>query len=425
MNKKIIIRTLIGLFIVIGGMFTYKYAMKTFSEMEYKSQMGIINDSYQNKRNKALIQDLDITGLNKIPEHYIFIKNKSQKNKLIKEFNIIKPLYTNQYYLQKKIPKLFDDKHKGYYANNININDINLLNTKIGTIYNLQLQEKLVDKLDTINLWITQTNNATNDINNIYKECQQKKTISDIQYQSLKSDYSLIKNMQIKNDYNSKVKEMLNNYEHNNKIMSSKNKAQKEAEIKRITDQSLTNNNYVKGNVNVTVVSKLEQDITKQFQNLGINDKYGLFIDKKNIYTLLFSNGYYKISKTIPYSGDIPSTDNNYKINFGVNISNTNIKQYNVLKNTVFVLNGNNIFDTDSVINIGNNTDLSSSDYINLNTNAMNPSIVLIDYNQNPLIITTNMSNKIKNNAIQVSKTDLETIAENTSSDTVLLISDN
>lgn len=425
MNKKIIIRTLIGLFIVIGGMFTYKYAMKTFSEMEYKSQMGIINDSYQNKRNKALIQDLDITGLNKIPEHYIFIKNKSQKNKLIKEFNIIKPLYTNQYYLQKKIPKLFDDKHKGYYANNININDINLLNTKIGTIYNLQLQEKLVDKLDTINLWITQTNNATNDINNIYKEYQQKKTISDIQYQSLKSDYSLIKNMQIKNDYNSKVKEMLNNYEHNNKIMSSKNKAQKEAEIKRITDQSLTNNNYVKGNVNVTVVSKIEQDITKQFQNLGINDKYGLFIDKKNIYTLLFSNGYYKISKTIPYSGDIPSTDNNYKINFGVNISNTNIKQYNVLKNTVFVLNGNNIFDTNSVINIGNNTDLSSSDYINLNTNAMNPSIVLIDYNQNPLIITTNMSNKIKNNAIQVSKTDLETIAENTSSDTVLLISDN
>lgn len=318
---KYLFLTIVGIALLAGGTYGVKYGI---SEYYYHDDMHTISASYLSYKDKSLHANLNLSKLNSIPHDYhkIFPK-KATKLKLA--YRRIFPLYTLQADTQQGVTNLFDGKNN--YANHVDKPTLVRLDKQADKINNDNLRSDLVNKIDKIDLWYTQTKQAQQVINKIY----QNNSVSFASYVQAKANYSLIKNRKIKQNCQKKMKHITALYLNQKKKTASKNKKEFDSAVAIAKKSAETKLPYTPAKVNINLITKSDQKYTDLIQSNNILASKVVYIDtdNNNMHLLVQSDKYYHNTKTIQYSGNSPDSGT-YSAKLTVNSGQNGLDNYKI-----------------------------------------------------------------------------------------------
>lgn len=380
----------------------------------YARDLSTINSSYLNKKQKSLHEKLDINYLNSIPASYKYLHNKTHLSEIKSEYARIRPLYTTQIQTQQGVQRLYNGK--SHYSDFVSDKVLQVLSNNTNKINNQSLQSKLIVKIDTIDLWLNQTEQAESVINKISK----KSTIDFEDYVQAQANYSLIKNQKIKKQCGQQIKQIKAKYQnlseqnkknYQNKLKSEINSAKKQAEAK---------NTHAPANVTINVITKQEQHLSNLLGNADINSEKAIIMDDGTLYLMKKQDDqYYSIEHKIDLSDSNSVNSGTYTVNLTINSGQNGATNYSIQNKGALILDDSDSkYSKYTVLNIHGSDFNTEANYLSLNSTDK----YILFNNDSGYLLFTDSSDSNSDNMIQVSTNQLNTIVSFLDKSTKILV---
>jgi len=237
-----------------------------------------ISSQYQDKELEVLKTDLNYKSLDFIGSlidvSHGYVITKSNVDKYDELENYIQARKDRT----KEVNALFDGKNN--YRDDVTSDKINELDKTLLKEKNQDIYQKQRNKLDTIQIWYEQTQDADKYLGKTWDEFgADNASLSFKKISMVNTYYKLVKNKTVKKRWNEAVTKM-DQYFANNKGESSRVAAVK-AELEALKDSPLTEK-YTPANVDVVSSLDFSGDASDVISQAGITGKYVLYYDSSN-----------------------------------------------------------------------------------------------------------------------------------------------
>lgn len=237
-----------------------------------------ISSQYQDKELEVLKTDLNYKSLDFIGSlidvSHGYVITKSNINKYDELENYIQARKDRT----KEVNALFDGKQN--YRDDVTSDKINELDKTLLKEKNQDVYQKQRNKLDTIQIWYEQTQDADKYLSKTWDEFNaDNASLSFKKISMVNTYYKLVKNKTAKKRWSEAVSKM-DQYFANNKGESSRVAAVKE-ELEALRDAPLTEK-YTPANVDVVSSLDFSGDASDVISQAGITGKYVLYYDSSN-----------------------------------------------------------------------------------------------------------------------------------------------
>lgn len=379
-----------------------------------------INNQYQDKTHKVLKTDVNDKSVN-----FIGKLIKTSGRNIITQDNVTR-YHELEKYIDARIDRantvsaLFDGKNN--YKNGVSSGQIDEIDKKLLNEKNQDVYQKQRNKLDKIQVWFEQTEDANGYISKTWDKFNDDNASLDIKKISMvNAYYKLIKNKSIKKQWTEAVNKMTDYYA-NHKGSSARVTAAKE-QLEALRNSPLTEK-YKPANVDIIGALDKSSTDSDTLSNAGLTGKTVLYYDSSSNKLALMTNvngnyvaedGYISVSNSRVSSGKysikkiITSAGNNDAII--TDSSNDNFGQY--LNNASdSVLSDNDITDADN-----STSDFNSATPVfwMKNNSSLNRSIYFSNGSTIGFIYSGGSS---YNNGLQISSSDLSSLQSKISSGT-------
>ncbi|APX71594.1 hypothetical protein M5C72_00090 [Companilactobacillus allii] len=237
-----------------------------------------ISDQYQDKELEVLKTDLDYHSLNVIGKlidvsdgHVITTSN-------VKKYKELETYISARKKRSSDISALYDGKNN--YKDDVTNDKINNLDKDLLNEKNQDVYQKLRNKLDTIQIWYEQTQDADKYISKVWNKFNDDNSSLTFKKVSMSSTYyKLIKNKSIKKQWASAVEQMRDYYS-NHKNESTQVAAAKQ-ELEELKNSPLTQK-YTPAKVDIVSSLKFSSDAEDALVAAGLTGKYVLYYDSSS-----------------------------------------------------------------------------------------------------------------------------------------------
>lgn len=237
-----------------------------------------ISDQYQDKELEVLKTNLNYRSLNVIGKLIDVSDGHVITSSNVKKYNELEKYISARKQRSSEITALYDgkDNYRDDVTNDkIKNLDSNLLNEKNQDVY-----QKLRNKLDTIQIWYEQTQDADKYISKVWNNFNNDNSSLTFKKVSMSSTYyKLIKNKSIKKQWSSAVEQMRDYYS-NHKNESTQVAAAKQ-ELEELKNSPLTQK-YTPAKVDIVSSLKFSSDAQDSLVAAGLTGKYVLYYDSSS-----------------------------------------------------------------------------------------------------------------------------------------------
>lgn len=357
--------------------------------------------------------------------------NLYQRAKQHHKYNAFKQEYYQQQDIISHLNQDYDTNN--FYRIDLKQQDLNILNNSLYKITNSQFYYKYKNKVDTLNVWLLETQRANETLRNLYKSYKDEHKIKIIE---MKVALNLIHRRDLKNSWQPIVEQIAQEYSSSESEKDENQKQKEKDELENLEKAPLTSTDFVPGEVNFKYISKFDEKAKNALINNQINTSMALYINVENKKMDLMrydGHEYEKIENTMTVTHidpDFQNTQwtikslaenkegkalctNSQNSSFGLTFDvNSNNYQYFYKKDIADSSNDEN----DSSKSIPDWTDI---DYSNLNFNTAKPLFWLQNLKANSLImirdknlgiITTDNDNE---NTVNLSNENLNKVFNN------------
>ena len=292
----------------VGGRVAVGYHM-------YTKDMQLINNSYLNYHDKSLKEHLNVSELNHVPSTYHVVLKKYRGSVKL-AYNRIKPLYTTQIKAIAMVNNLYDGKDN--YRDTVTVQQLNKLSKMAQSINNQHIQNRLIVKIDQVDLWLTQSQQAYHQI----KKIASKDSITLNDYVEAHANLSLIHNKTLKNKSAQLIAQIDNNYHQANKKKEVADKQRSKAAINSAKNSAQVKLPHAPAHVSIDLVSKNEQELTHTLddENITATNVVYLNYETNEMQMLTKKNGYYRLKHSVTFD---TTMNNRINLTFSKSVNTT------------------------------------------------------------------------------------------------------
>lgn len=320
-----------------------------------------------------------------------------------------------------------------FYRFDLKQKDINVLNNKLYKITNPQFYYKYKNKVDTLTVWLLETQRANVTLQNLYQSYKDGNKIKIIE---MKVALNLIHRRDLKNSWSPIVQRIAQEYSSSESEKDENQKKKEKDELDNLEKAPLTSTDFVPGEVTFKYISEFDEKAKKALMKNQTNTSMALYINVENKKMDLMrydGSEYKKVEKTMTVTRIDPDFQNtqwtikslaenkegkalctnpqnsSFGFTFDVNLNNYQYFYKNEMANS-----SNDNSDSSKRI-----PDWSNMDYSNSNFNTAKPLFWLQNLKANSLImirdknlgiITTDNDNE---NTINLSDENLNKVFNN------------